>query len=311
MLSCAHGCPSLAPSFYAAELRRELSECNLRYAHKHGLPHALSYGSPAVVCYRACDAGHGNFLPAAWGAIERNPAWRRRLQKVHTSGRTALPAAEGGRWRELDSANSSDALLMNIFCSPGVLREGRVAQLLGVERGARPEFGVRARVPITKPNREDTEDAEVKQRRIKSSVSSAPSLLGICFDRTEIDMRWGELLVEAKLTESDFQVAPRALVEHYRDLAVVFERRLLPRSQGRYLHYQLVRNVLAAHAGGCAFCVLLDARRPDLLEAWYTVLRAIRAAELRTRCKALTWQELAAATPRSVAQFLEEKYGIV
>src|SRR5207248_8788010 len=147
---------------------------------------------------------------------------------------------------------------------------------------ARPEFGVRAQAPLVSGH----------------------------VDRTEIDMRWGELLVEAKLTESDFQAAPRALVEQYRDYAHVFERRLLPRTRGQCLHYQLIRNVLAAHACGGAFCVLLDARRPDLLEAWYTVLRAIRAAELRTRCKALTWQELAASLPRAVATFLRDKYGI-
>ena len=62
--------------------------------------------------------------------------------------------------------------------------------------------------------------------------------------------------------------------------------------RGRYVSYQLIRNVLAAHALGLSFCVILDARRPDLMEAWYSVMRYVRIATLRTRCQVLTWQEL-------------------
>ena len=46
-------------------------------------------------------------------------------------------------------------------------------------------------------------------------------------------MRWGDLLVEAKLTESDFQCRETSLVEAYRDLDDVFDRELLPRVQIR------------------------------------------------------------------------------
>jgi hypothetical protein len=48
-------------------------------------------------------------------------------------------------------------------------------------------------------------------------------------DRTEVDMRLGSLLVEAKLTEGDFQKKAAAVVEGYRDFDTVFERELLPR----------------------------------------------------------------------------------
>ena len=129
-------------------------------------------------------------------------------------------------------------------------------------------------------------------------------------------MRWGDLLVEAKLTESDFQTRKPALVEAYRDLDEVFDRDLLPRVQIRirrreavelaeeftqeweapcehagdiarafhaeiesradagqpwesgYASYQLIRNVLTAHATGASFCVIHDQRRPDLTEAF-------------------------------------------
>jgi hypothetical protein len=48
---------------------------------------------------------------------------------------------------ELDCANSSDALLMNIFCYPGVGARKRLCALLGIASGLRPQFGVGARIP--------------------------------------------------------------------------------------------------------------------------------------------------------------------
>ena len=74
--------------------------------------------------------------------------------------------------------------------------------------------------------------------------------------------------------------------------------------------YQLIRGVLAAHATGGSFCVLCDARRPDLIENWYSVMRAVRSCVLRCRLQLLTWQELAAVLPRSLQKFLAAKYGI-
>ncbi len=268
---------------YALALRLELSVRNQKYAAAHALPHTLSYGEQPVVCFEPYedDSHHGNFLPATYAAILKNDNWRRRLAKAHSQARAALPRTRA--WKELDSSNSSDALLMNVFCCPATLRDGRVYGLLGVEPGSVPEFGFKARVPLA--NRE--------------------------FDRTEVDMRFGNLLVEAKLTESDFQTREIEVVQAYRDFAEVFERRSLPRVDGRYLSYQLIRNVLAAHATGRAFCVLCDGRRPDLVQAWYEVMRCVRDAELRVRCKVLTWQELATVLPSRLQDFLEEKYGIV
>ena len=53
-----------------------------------------------------------------------------------------------------------------------------------------------------------------------------------------------------------------------------------------------------------------DQRRPDLREAWFQVMAAIRSAELRVRMKALTWQKLAALAPEPLRAFLDLKYGI-
>ena len=267
---------------YAAALRQEICARNLAFAEKYKLAHSLSYGEAPVVCYEPDGRTHGNFLSKTYRAILANPLWARRLKKAHTSARSALPRNGRGFWSELDSCNSSDALLMNVFCCPGIFDDGRVFSLLGLEAGAVPEFGLKARVP----------------------------LLGDKFDRTEVDMRLGSLLVEAKLTESDFQTREKSIVETYRDFADVFDRKALPKTQDGYLSYQLIRNVLAARANDCAFCVLCDARRPDLLQAWYEIMRCVRPVELRLRCKVLTWQELAAVLPKRFRHFLEEKYGI-
>jgi len=57
--------------------------------------------------------------------------------------------------------------------------------------------------------------------------------------------------------------------------------------------------------------VLCDARRPELVETWYLVMRAVRSFELRCRLKLLTWQELAGVVPGELREFLAEKYGVV
>ena len=122
---------------FAATLRRELADRAQKYAHDEGLPHCLSYGDDPTVCFAPYedDSRHGNFLPGSYKAIRTNPAWRQRLARVHTQGRRSLPPTERGRWMELDTCTSSDALLMNVFCYPGVLRDGRISAFLGAEPG--------------------------------------------------------------------------------------------------------------------------------------------------------------------------------
>ena len=271
-------------SCYVSALRQELIARNTSYAVLNLLPHVTSYGELPVVVYQPSECGrhHGNFITASYRAILRRPEWRKRLQKVHSQGRRALPAKDGS-WRELDSSLSSDALLMNIFCYPGVTRRMEVCRILGLEPGSIPEFGFMPRIP----------------------------LLSEATERTEIDMKLRNMLVEAKLTEGDFQIQRAELVEQYRDLREVFEPRQLPRTKRKYVSYQLIRNVLAAHALDLDFCTLLDARRPDLLEDWYHIARCIRSATLRTRCKVLTWQELTPSLPAALQRFLSVKYGIV
>jgi hypothetical protein len=92
--------------------------------------------------------------------------------------------------------------------------------------------------------------------------------------------------------------------------AIVARAREAEIAQPGYAGYQLIRNVLAAYAEGCSFCVIHDARRPDLREAWFEVMAAVKSAEMRARCRVLTWQELAELLPEELQEFLSLKYGI-
>jgi len=312
-------------SGYASELRQELGARNRRWAR--GRAHVESYGNPPVIVYAPDESRHGNFFDPAYRDITSDPEWMRRLEKIHAQGRSLPKSESGRRWRELDSSMSSDALLMNIFCTPGVAASPALLGALGVGVPEPFIFGWKARVPLANGRS----------------------------DRTEVDLRLGPLLIEAKLTENDFQIREAAIVEAYRDFDAVFHRDLLPRVElvtarrrapaefpeeysqefeslidatasqacfapealpvpaatvSAYASYQLIRNVLAAHAEGCGFCVIHDQRRPDLREAWFQVMAAVKSAELRVRLAVLTWQELAALLPPALQDFLELKYGI-
>lgn len=276
--------PNGRPSaYYAAQLRYELSQRNLRWAVDRGLPHESSLGGVPAVLYREDDAGnHGNFLPSSYRCIQQKAEWARRLTKAHTSAKRALLSRDRNR-RELDSSNSSDALLMNIFCHPETLAKSHVRFLLGVDAGTEPLFGFKPRVPLLSGRR----------------------------DCTEIDMKLGNLLIEAKLTEYDFQTADKKLIDRYQDFEEVFDVTRLEISENQVQAYQLIRGVLAAYASReDRFCVLCDARRPDLIATWHGVLSAVRIFDLRCRLLLLTWQELAGTLPNSIQLFLAEKFGI-
>lgn len=333
---------SMKASIYANQLRQEICVRNRLYARNRS--HAESYGENPVIVYAPEGGHHGNFFHAAYRQITAHPEWMRRFNKVHAQAARSLPKAER-RWRELDSSTSSDALLMNIFCTPGVAESAALRGALGVDQEAVPQFGWKARVPLAMGR----------------------------FDRTEVDMRLGSLLVEAKLTETNFQVCKASMVEPYRDFDTVFNRELLPRielppkrrkqanefpeqysqefesflagpqdyfanryllnqygmpprklssaheasqyenqvGEAGYASYQLIRNVLAAYSENTSLCVMYDGRRPDLRERWFEIMCAVRCADLRTRLKAITWQELVVFLPNELKIFLNLKYGII
>jgi hypothetical protein len=136
-------------SQYVSALRQELIVRNSSYAALNRLPHVTSYGELPVVVYQQSECGrhHGNFISASYRAILRKPQWRKRLQKVHSQGRSSLPAKDG-LWRELDSSLSSDALLMNVFCYPGMTR--RFAESSASNLGASPSLDSCPAFPYSK-----------------------------------------------------------------------------------------------------------------------------------------------------------------
>jgi hypothetical protein len=152
---------------WAGNLRRELSVRGQQIAVMDGSVHELTAGEmPSVIFGCNESRQHGNFYPSSWRNICANPEWERRLVKVHTASRRARPRA-GWQWKELDCANSSDALLMNIFCCQRTLRNPVLTSMLGVPSGLVPQFGFRPGIPL------------------RSGKT----------DRTEIDMKLGDLLV--------------------------------------------------------------------------------------------------------------------
>jgi hypothetical protein len=297
------------PSWSASLLRRDLSARAHHLAHTQKLLHDISPGSAPVVIFGRDEQGrHGNFHPESYTSICANPAWLRRLAKVHTASRRSR-ARKDWQWMELDSANSSDALLMNIFCHPQVFNGDTlapaVANLLNVDPTTQPCFGITPGVPLR--NRRSTRARRKDPASLEASANRESNLK----DRTEIDLQLGNLFVEAKLTETGFQNAKPRLIERYRDLETVFDITRLPwTATGTVQGYQLIRNVLAAFASDAAFCVLSDARRRDLIEVWYSVLSAVHYPSFAWRLKLLTWQELATALPKDLQHFLKQKYGI-
>jgi hypothetical protein len=265
----------------ASSLRRLLHAAQRSRPGTHATEETYSR-VPSVVYGEDPSGAHGNFLDASYRRIGADPAWSRRLAKLYTSS-SRLPRQHDRLRGELECANSSDALLMNIFCYPRLTTRSQVLSLLGIDFGARPEFGVRANL----------------------SMRNGET------DRTELDMVLGPLAVEAKLTETAFATASRQRVLRYLTLEEVFDLDELPWTPSGLGGYQLVRGVLAAHQQGRRFLLLCDGRRADLQETWFHVLRAVKHADVRSRMALLSWQELAAVAPPTLQRFLAEKYGIL
>jgi hypothetical protein len=269
---------------WSESLRREISQQARDYAERYSIPCYFSVGQVPTVMFEAYAGGtlHGNFLPFSYKAILGKESWKKRLNKPHQQNK-AFPIEKRTQAKELDSSNSSDALLMNVFCNPKVLKISAVAKWFELDSLPEPEFGFPGEVPFGNGKK----------------------------DTTEIDMRLSSVFVEAKVTETDFTGKAKSHVESYRDFKTVFEISALPQTEKEYLNYQLIRNVLAAFAHKTRFVLICDARRPDLLRSWWDVLKCVKSTDLRLQCKFVLWQEIATCVGRDLKVFLEDKYGIV
>lgn len=74
-----------------------------------------------------------NFNGASYKNIDKHSDWKRRIQKKHTHFK--------GDILEMQSCNSSDALLMNIFCHPKISSWKGLSKLLKVNFDHNIEFG--------------------------------------------------------------------------------------------------------------------------------------------------------------------------
>lgn len=216
---------------FAKILREQLSKLVGEYAKRHCLSLERSAGGVVIFKKEQNKDIHGNFLDSSYRNILSRKSWRVRLEKPHP-----FPVLRNQKTKELDSCNSSDALLMNIFCHPRINDWQSVKKLLGLSEIREPEFGFMAKVK-------------------KNSDQD---------DTTEIDMKLDGILVEAKLTEQDFTKKEKRIVESYDSFKKVFNEDLLPQSGRDYMNYQLIRNILAAYEHRFSFLLLCDGRRPDL-----------------------------------------------
>ena len=235
--------------------------------------------SKTILFLEYSENKHGNFLDSSYHAIMTNEAWKERLKKQH-SQKSALPKDKQSNAKELDSSNSSDALLMNIFCYPDLHLTALFNDLI-FEPTDEIYFGYSGKVP--KINGEDN---------------------------TEIDMKIGNTIFEAKLTENDFTAQSKDIVESYTDFYEVFDKNSLPQDSTNYYGYQLIRNILCAKNKSCFFNLLIDERRLDLIKYFWLVARSIKDDNLRFMCNFITWQDLTRSLPTELNKFLSLKYGI-
>jgi len=264
-------------------LRNDLAKRAKSFATANGLIYYKSLGDTPTILFPVdpIKSRHGNFNDKSYAAILANPSWAKRLEKPHSQRLRALPKKWQESAKELDSSNSSDALLMNCFCYPDAAGS-ILGNFLQTKSIGPVEFGVPGKVPL---------------------YNGAP-------DKTELDMRIGKIIFEAKLTESDFTSKNASFVESYRDFHDVFDAEFLPKFEGKYQSYQLIRNVLAAAEHNYELVLICDGRRPDLLRHWWTVYAAIRNSDLKVRCHFLFWQEVAETCLEPLKEYLHAKYGL-
>jgi len=249
------------------ELRHEIRECALKYARTHELVIDETPAS-AVIFQKVRD----NFLPASFQAIEDNCRWLPRTTKPHQNLSGVL---------EMQSSNSSDALLMSVFCPPKFGSWKGVSDLLGFVPND-PEFGFLARVANANP----------------------------AGDTTEIDMVVGDYFVEAKLTEKDFTSREIAHVGTYQEFANCFHTEALRNRDGRYENYQVIRNLLASIQHGKRHMLICDERRPDLARNYMETVACLKDINHRLSCRVVFWQEIAKASGNDLRRYLMDRYGI-
>ncbi|WP_338357517.1 PGN_0703 family putative restriction endonuclease [Yeosuana marina] len=208
-----------------------------------------------------------SFHPETYANICSNPEYNKRLNKSH-------PKAKG--YKEMQSSNSSDTLLMNIFAYPNTLENESLRNLLDVNKNDSIEFGWNP-------------EFENETRK------------------TEIDMKIGDTIFEAKLTEADFKKKHKKIVLAYEDVEQTLYLRNLAKGEN-VLHYQLIRNLLTAKKYNFKFNLIIEASRIDLINAFNEVKSSIKDNALASRFNFLTWQEITEILGDDLKAYILQKY---
>jgi len=248
-------------------LKQEIRKHALAFARRRNLRVDDKLAS-ALIFYRLDDSLH----PESLENIRRTPEWNSRTQKAHPNVTGVL---------EMQSSNSSDGLLMSIFCHPSITKWSGVRKVLGNDI-ATIAFGVPG---VVKIGNDQT-------------------------DSTEIDMELSGVFCEAKLTETDFTHKRPEVVEHYDRFQETFHSDALQRVGRDYDNYQIIRNLLAAKQHNRDHILFCDERRPDLVRRYMSTVSCLQDIKDRMRCRVIFWQEVVAACGESLRKWVEEKYGI-
>lgn len=200
--------------------------------------------------------------------IYKNIDYKKRLDKTH-------PNVPG--FKEMQSSNSSDALLMNLFAHPKIKEWKSLRDLISIDQSDNIEFGWN---PVF--------DNETNHK-------------------TEIDMKIGNNIFEAKLTEEDFTLKDLKIVLTYSNVEKIIDLKDLTKNDNVF-NYQLIRNILTAEKYDYKFNLLIDETRTDLIREFYKVKSAIKVKSLLDNFNFFTWQEIANAVGLELKEYVTEKY---
>lgn len=209
-----------------------------------------------------------SFYPDTFTSICDNIDYKKRLDKPHSK----VP-----NFKEMQSSNSSDALLMNFFAHPGIKEWKSLRDLISINKSDNIEFGWN------------------------------PEFSNETSHKTEIDMKIGNSIFEAKLTEKDFTSKELQVVLEYSNVENIIDLQVLT-NKNVVSNYQLIRNLLTAEKYDYKFNLLIDESRIDLIREFYKVKSSIKASYLSDNFNFITWQEISNCVGIDLKNYITEKY---
>lgn len=224
-----------------------------------------------------------NFIPESFNNIIKHSNWYKRTQKKLEKYPKIL---------EMQSSKSSDALLMNIFCYPDFINWEKPKKLLQINNyncmkfGWNPEFSY-----------------EKKKFEYLKKLGKENE-----FHPSEIDLKIGDSIFEAKLTEKNFGEKEIEIIQKYDGFELVFDETILKKTDNKYINYQLIRNILVAQKYNYKFILLVDETRNDLIEYFETTKEAVKNSKLKERIYYKTWQCIIKECEDKLSNYISKRY---